>query len=106
MVDHNDTAVKPVAEGQRTASKINQSVIETLAVALERADNPDVRFHLREAIMLQRAARELPSNACDDRARCSRCGARVDNVATTGPGEHVASCGCRVSELQLREIDR
>ena len=55
MLDDSQTANKPVARAERVETKINHGVTEALEVALEGAANPGVRYHLREAIMLQRA---------------------------------------------------
>lgn len=39
-----------------------------------------------------------------ERPECPRCGARIQTITTLGPGEHVASCGCRIGGFRLREI--
>lgn len=53
MLDDNQTEVKPVARAGRVESKINHGVTEALEFALEGAANPDVRYHLREALQFQ-----------------------------------------------------
>ena len=53
MLDDSQTADKPVARAERVETKINHGVTEELEFALETAANPDVRYHVREAITLQ-----------------------------------------------------